>query len=689
MNGIVAEKKKHLIAPLLVSVLLLVLSIMTRMQAGSEEPWQLPAAIAASIFAGVLLYVPFSWKPLRAIWNLIVTLGTPVAAVFLVQNLNDDFSHGMLHKPMLTNMLIVNIVLYVLIYFFFAFLLGSVKWGYLIPNIAFLLIGVADYFVVMFRSSPIVPWDLFSLGTATSVAGNYSYELSWRLTFSVIGFFYLGVAGCKVSLKMHHLIIRLLLCVLLAGTFVYGVKELNKDEVKEWLQMDTTLFTPNVRYRNNGFLAAFLGNLHLIDVEKPEGYSVEKVEEMKAQIEADTSVPANVSASDTASSSLNETAAAAYKAGQTPNIVVVIDEAFSDLSTRGDFGVSEDPIPFFRQMQQENVGGQLLVSVKGGNTANTEYEFLSGDTMGFLPAGSVVFQQFIHDQVPALPSYLASLGYETIGIHPYLKSGWNRETVFPLLGFQKFLSKDDFADPVKVREYISDQSAFDKVIEQFENSQTDKPKFVYLMTMQNHSGYSKDYPGFTEEIKLTDISYENIQTRATEKYLTLTKYTDNALKDMMAYFNTFDEPTIVVMFGDHQPSDYVTTVIDQLTGYNPDSEDIEEAKQSYKVPYFVWNNFGMNMEDRELSSVNYLAADILDAAGIPLTDYQKFLLKMQEQIPAIAAGAYVDNNGTYHSLDEETDLSDLLNQYNILAYNHLTDFKNRVTDLFAKSANAN
>ena len=118
---------------------------------------------------------------------------------------------------------------------------------------------------------------------------------------------------------------------------------------------------------------------------------------------------------------------------EAPNIIVIMNEAFSDLSVLGDFKTNIDYMPNMRQMMKEYGGGNLMVSVKGGNTANTEYEFLAGDTMAFLPEGSVVYQQFIHDNVPALPSYLAGLGYDTIAIHPYNASGWERDKVYNLL----------------------------------------------------------------------------------------------------------------------------------------------------------------------------------------------------------------------------------------------------------------
>ena len=669
------------IASCFFTAVLVILTVLANLQdTQTEAGWRLPVMLLLAVAAGLLMHLripdvrkemaepaaPEGEKAERSlsifglIWNLLWTLTVPALSVYLVQHFVWD--PGRMYPKMLT----INLLLYYLIFLTLAFALGSIRWGYCIAAGFFFLVGVINYFVMQFRSGPIVPWDLFSLRTAASVADNYTYDISWRFTLTAAGFIFILIVCWKCRFRLHKLPVRAAGAIIAAALLIFGTARLQEKAVKDWLGMDQTLFTPSVRYRNNGLLAAFLGNIHLINVEKPENYSPEKVEQLKGEIKAQSSADEAESA-----------ASARY-----PNIIIIMDEAFSDLQVRGSFGVNHDYMPYFRKMMEENAGGHLMVSVKGGNTANTEYEFLAGDTMAFLPSGSVVYQQFIHDDVPALPSQLSALGYATTAIHPYNASGWDRDTVYPQLGFDTFLSLKNFTNPVKVRDYVSDESAFDKIIEVFEEN-PDQPKFIFEVTMQNHSGYSKEYEGFYETVELTDLSYSNTQTKAVQKYLTLIEKSDQALEQMMQYFNSIKEPTIIVMFGDHQPGDYITNVIDRMTGYDPDSEDLEEAQKAYIVPCFVWNNFGMELDLGEMTSVNYLAADILEAAKVPLTTYQSYLLQLQKKIPVICAGTYIDAEGIYHSFDEKDEENEAeLNNYNILQYNHLTDGGNRVEDMF-------
>lgn len=590
-------------------------------------------------------------------------------------------------------MILLNSIFFYLFYLGLAFLCGSFRWGYLIGTVVTIILGIANYFVVEFRSSPIVPWDLLSLGTAASVADNYTYTVSSQFVWIVVGFIGLMVLALLNTLRLKKLVFRIPAFVLCLALLIGTGAAIQHKSVKDFFGMDQTLFTPNVRYRNNGFVAAFVGNLHLINIEEPEGYSTDKVKEIAASVQEGEDEASNsddgqsVAAGNSDDKQKNEIGSdAEFNLEEAPNIIVIMDEAFADLKALGEFGTNQDYMPFMRQLMEEYTSGRLMVSVKGGNTANTEYEFLSGDTMAFLPSGSVVFQQYIKDDVPTLASNLQNLGYSTVGIHPYLGSGWDRNDVYPRLGLSRFLDIDSFVDPEYLRNYVSDKSAFDKIIEVFESKEEGEKQFIFEVTMQNHSGYSKDYPGFEASMKLTDFTTTSTSIQAAEKYLTLIRKSDEALEQLVTYFEQVDEPTVIVFFGDHQPSDYITNVISRITGYDGEGS-LEEYQQAFLVPYVIWNNFGLEKDtSMELTSVNYLGAYLMELLDMPMTQYQEFLMELKEALPVICAGTYIDKEGVYHSYSEENSIyEDLLNKYNILQYNHLTDGDNRVEEVFTLS----
>ena len=594
----------------------------------------------------------FRYKIKSKALTTVLMLAIPVAALMLMESYT--------HVPwdLTPPIFILNLVGYYLIYLLGTFLFGGVAGGYTFATLLFMCCGLANYCVVCFRSSPIVPWDIYSIRTAVSVADNYNVDITGKLIGVVLGFLALTVLGRVLPGKVKKLRIRLAgLALSICCVFGY-VKAVGSDAVIETVGLDTTLFTPNVLYRNNGLLAGFVGNIRFMKVEKPEGYSTKAAEEIAQSYQTQETTTAKK---------------------DLPNIIVIMNEAFSDLSVFGDFHVSEDYMPFIHSLDKNVLKGHAYVSVKGGNTANSEFEFLTGDSMAFMPTGSVPYQQYVKSEIPSLASRLGELGYTTTAIHPYYGSGWNRNTVYPLLGFDNMIFKDAFTAPKKIRNYISDESAFQKIIDLYEEKGTDEKLFTFEVTMQNHGGYSKDTDDFRESVYLTDELNQGTQVRAAEKYLTLIQKSDEAFKELVEYFEKQKEPTIILMFGDHQPSDYITNVI--LRELDLDRDESQDVYfDNYIVPYIMWSNYDMDTTQVENISLNYLSGLLMEKAGIGLTGYQQFLKDMQAELPVITANMVMEADG---DREPEKDVqSEWIENYNKLVYNHLCDKTGKLSGFF-------
>ena len=674
--------RKQAAAAIVATAAILILTAFTAYGSG-KDTLGITLGVLLGIAAGafVLLNIRFG-KILSAMLYLLL----PLAVVCALEN----YTHVITDLAPL--ILVLNLLFFYVLYGLLTALTGSVRMGFRLATLVPMLFGLTNYFVVSFRGSPIVPWDLLSFGTAASVADNYEFVLSWKAFYSVLAFIWMILLSSKSTVKLGRKKLRVIsIAAYVALMFLY-VGEIQNSAVQSFFGMDTTLFTLNVLYRNNGIAAAFLGNLRFLNIEQPSGYSVDKVEALMKQVEADEqgeedakNEPETDAQGETVQATQAETNATAEteapaSSGQYPNIVVIMNEAFSDLSVWGDFATSEEVMPFFKSLQQEAVGGELYVSVKGGNTANTEFEFLTGDTMGFLPKGSIPYQQYINDETPSLASYLKTLGYSTTAIHPYNRTGWDRDTVYEKFGFDEFLDKDSFSSPYRLRGYISDKSAFDKIREQFSIKGDDERKFIFEVTMQNHGGYSRETPDFNIYLTLPEVTGKTTSVVATEKYLTLINQTDRALEELIDYFKEQDEPVIVVMFGDHQPSDYITNVIQRICGATT-SDSLADLEQGYRVPFVMWSNYGLEHKYYDGISVNYLSSILMENAGIPLTGYQTFLKKLMETLPVINANVYQDADGNFYNYEDDA-YSGELKDYQMLQYNHLVDKKHRDDTFF-------
>lgn len=510
---------------------------------------------------------------------------------------------------------LLNIVLFELIMALLLFLFGKLKTALRCQTILFMIIGLANYYVLEFRSAPIMPWDILSIGTAASVANNFKYTLSKETVFVLIGFVILILLESKVTLELKKDWRIRTGGVLASFALLWGFTAmLHQDSTVARFKLYDKLFTPTVMSKRDGTAVAFLMELKYIVVEKPDGYNKEDAAALLASYDT------------------NDTESATH----TPNIIVIMNEAFSDLSVLRDFETNEDYMPFLHSLMQEGtpntISGHLNVSVLGGNTANTEFEFLTGNTMAFLPQGSVAYQQYVKSNDYSIATYLKSKGYDTIAMHPYNASGWDRDKVYPLLGFDTFYSLKDWVNPVKIRKYVSDQSCYDKIIELYEQKDANTPFFLFNVTMQNHSSYSEEYDNFHP-----DITVEGTSSKILPNYLSLIKLSDQALENLIEYFSQADEDTIIVFFGDHQPSNSVAAPVWKINGRSGDSLTEEEEALRYKVPFIIWANYDIEAASNVETSANYLGGHVLRAAGLPLYDYRNYLSQLEEQYPVLTA----------------------------------------------------
>lgn len=610
------------------------------------------------------------YKKYEIIFNVVLFSIFPIAAFYLME----FYEHNPFEEVRFMAGFF-NIILFELIAWILYFITGRAKWALRAVFIVAMVFGLINHYVMLFRSTPFVPWDIFSIGTATSVASNYDFAPTAGVVVVTVIFIALIMlmhfVDFRIKWKFRFRLIPTVLGILVLCLFVNALQD---EDFQTDNYLYPFLFTPAYMTKVNGMAVTFAMDLKFVAVDKPDGYSRQKAKELLD----------SYSGTDDNSDAANNTAIT--DKSDYPNIIVVMDEAFSDLSVLGDFDTNTDYMPFVHSLEKGNentITGYLNTSVCGGNTADTEFEFLTGNTMAFLPVGSIPYQQYIKSKTPSLASYLKSIGYATYAQHPYYSSGWNRDTVYPLLGFDNLSFMQDYSNQRFVREYISDETSFDKIIETYENKPDGQPAFIFNVTMQNHGGYTNTYYGFDNT-----VTADKLNNSALDQYLSLIKLTDEDLKNLIEYFSNVDEKTIVVFFGDHQPNDTVASSVLAANGMDYNNLSNEEFKLRYQVPYVIWANYDIDEAAGKDTSVNYLAANVLKAAGVPTNDYQSFLLKLQEEYPIISAvradktadktldKASNKSDKATGSKNKQAD-SDMLNDYKLLQYYRLFDWEDK------------
>ncbi len=553
---------------------------------------------------------------------------------------------------------IYNIAWYCVVTFLFYAIIGRAKPAISISNLLIYLAGVLNYLVYLFRGNPIIPSDLLAWQTGMSVASNYQVSFTTGFIIATIMMYTIMVIGSKFDDEQ----VRVSVAGRMVGVSFYSLFTavifllfFHTDIIKSQIRV-IDFFAPKYTYGTYGTAFGFVANVEAMEVEEPEGYTTDIVRELLSEAEKNSVL------------SKSETVK--------PNIVVIMNEAFSDPRMFGDYQTNISFLPNIDSLEGNTIKGTMYTSVFGGATSDTEYEFLTGNSMAVMPLNSVPYQQFITNSTNSLAATLKEQGYYNIAIHPYEPSGYKRDIVYPLLGFDEFLSKEDFQNPQMIRSYISDRESFKKIIEQYERK-GNQPLFIFNVTMQNHGGYSEESL-FDEKntVRLTQLpGYAQV-----EQYLSLLRETDKAFRTLVDYFSKEEEPTIILMFGDHQPVVY--SELHNLMETKSLMTLTQRDKSRYGVPFIMWANYDINEEDMDNISANYLSSYLLKTAGLAGTAYNEYLLQLQKDMPVINAHFYITKEGDCYPLSETTAYSKRLKEYQAVGYNNALDDKNKLWEYY-------
>ncbi|MDF2485373.1 MAG: Phosphoglycerol transferase, alkaline phosphatase superfamily, partial [Herbinix sp.] len=513
----------------------------------------------------------------------------PVISFIMIEVMVSNYNEDMFQQFWL-----YNVAWYYVIVFLFYVIMRNSSLSIIVSNFMIYLLGMVNYLVYLFRGNPIIPSDLLAWQTGMSVASNYQVSFTSGFLLATLIMYAVFVLVSKFGTG-HIRFSPINRMVGIATYFIFAsivfVLFFHTDLIISKIRV-IDFFAPKYTYCTYGTVFGFVANVEAMETQAPQGYTTDIVTELLSKAE--------------------EASVVADKVENKPNIIAIMNEAFSDLSMLGDYKTNMSYFPFLSTLNENTTKGTMYVSVFGGATSDTEYEFLTGNSMAVMPQNCVPYQQFITDTTDSLAATLKAQGYYNVAIHPYEPSGYKRDLVYPLLGFDEFLSEEDFENPQLIRSYISDRESYQKIIEQYE-TKGNQPLFVFNVTMQNHGGYSgaKVFDE-AETVRFTELKgYSKV-----EQYLSLLRESDKAFESLVDYFSKEEEPTILLMFGDHQPVIY-SEFLDQLEMEASSTSEINQRR--YMVPFILWANYDISEDDVDNISANYLSSYLLKTAGLPGT----------------------------------------------------------------------
>lgn len=580
--------------------------------------------------------------PVHPVIRILFALVIPLGCFYTFETLTHQMS------TMIELAKRLNIAFYYWLFLFVFFIAGRTSISMAICVSAIAIIGVGNYFVVMFRSNPIVPWDIYSFETAMGVADNYVFSVDWALAEHIAMFILMLIVGVRTNIRLNKKILRPILTVAMCIPAYFYISYLWQDNLERNTGLNDTLFNAKYMHSKDGFFVSFILDIHFLQIEEPKNYSDEY-----------------------ALSLLNEQEVEKVETPEElPDIIAIMDETFSDPAVLGEFETNKDYMPFVHSILRgevaNTISGYTDVSVLGGNTANSEFEFLTGNSMAFFPNGSVPYLQYIRDGISTIVPQLEEYGYTTYGTHPYRAKGWNREFIYDLMGFDYRYFQGSFPFEDKLRNYVSDEADFKSILEWRNN--TEGPFFMFNVTMQNHSNYGGDFDNF--DLQIVAKFKNTYSNKYLNKYLSLMYETDQDVASLLSELSQSDRKTIVVFWGDHQPNDYVVRPIYKEYGLDFDNQTYEQQQQRQKTPFFIWANYDIQEQTNVEISLNYLNILLFETAGLQLDEYQTFRKNLwQGQIPMMNAVGYRNDDGDLVEYDDAPEeIQNLLNEYQNIQY---------------------
>lgn len=524
--------------------------------------------------------------------------------------------------------------------------------------------GIAQYFVLDFKGVPIMPTDLLALETAAAVGGGYEYVLTSQM---VIALCTAGICTCALSFVMPgRRSSRKALAANAAANIATGLVLIaglshtyNTVKLEEVLAYSYDRWMPIGTYQTLGFVPAFVEIVQDLAIPVPENYSAAAAEETEsglvAQFESSLAITPERQAASTQFEELQ------------PTVIAVMNETFTDLSMYEELRTAGYNGPeFYNSLAGTLQRGSLLVPAFGGGTANSEFEFLTGNSISFIGTGKYPYQLYDLTESNSLAKQFAEIGYTATAMHPENPVNWKRSTAYEQLGFDSFLSIGDFEGAPWYHSGVTDGATYDKILELLE--QDAAPQFILDVTMQNHGGYGAGSVPAGDEVNLhvEGIEDGDFYTQL-GVYLACIEKSDDDLAYFIEQLSALDRPVVLVFFGDHQPG--FSATLDEA--FYSGEEAWSREMRKYESTYMVWANYevaGGALDVSQVSSSSQLAAQVLYRIGAPLTDRQKADLVLAQAVPAVGLSGYAGSDGLRYALDPSSPYYEMVNQVQTIQY---------------------
>lgn len=532
------------------------------------------------------------------------------------------------------------------------------------------VLALVNYYTRDLHGSAVMPEDVLNLSTAAEVMGSYTLQITGTVVAIVLLYLpvllaaWLQVRLCadlpkraapKARAARYAGCAAGIFAILYAGYFAPFAPLPRSDAGWTW----------QTAYYRHGFLASSVETCRLLGdaVIQPAGYDEAALPDIAAAAERPNA-----------------------ETDDRPDILLILSESLYDFSLVTDPQTDAELMPVIRALPNA-VRGHTVSANVGGGTNVTEYEMLTSNSAMLVPTVTP-FNGLDFSDANSVVGYLKSLGYTTMAAHPYAASNYNRDVVWQQLGFDETHFMQDFPtqETYGARPYQTDSATYRDWQALYEAMPADKPRFSFLVSIQTHGDYTMNDD--TQNLVHAATDYGAFD-HTMDEYLSCVQMSDAAFGELCDYFTDLYARTgrkvIVAMAGDHAPS-FVTHVSDPALGQGSELTLLQRS-----TPFVIWANYPLPHADAAQNPADplnrmdmvMLTPTLLEQAGLPLSDYYRYLLTLKDTAPVVTgAEDYTLPDGTAAAFGEDAARDALVRGYFDLEFNNIGTRANRVQAIF-------
>ena len=559
------------------------------------------------------------------ILQFFVVPGVLLALMILVQNYLVNQWPILHHKP-----LIFTYTLLVYIQVLLIALTGNLKRSTIIMSVTLWVLELINIFRYKYTHEPVTFSDFVftsNIGQILTIVKDDIFKRIWSFAPVFLGFGVLlsfliyGTHKFNIKPKKAYRISTGIVSFVVLFIIFFPTKWMrnfalsviyDRDKLTDYWHNTTNM----MYYTQEGLIGGMYVNLQESRIFEPDNYEPEKLGDILDKYEK------------------NEPESVWEKS----NIIVTFSESFFDVSLLEEDVTFSNPVTAnYNRLKDEGIFVDMITPTYGGVSCNVEFEFLTGFSLDYFGKGYIPFMtMYNRDKYNDRPSLLKELknnGYFTKVV--FGKDFFKSKKVYERIGVGEYEEKD-----VKSHYkgyYTSDEYLIDEAIKALENKSPDEKLFYMNCTIESHMPFIEEkYDKYDFEIETTTLNKK--QTEVIKSYAQSCYDADKELGRLYDYIQTFDEPTILVFFGDHLPyladPDTSDDLLASLKYFNTGDSKLD-AYRKYNTGALILANFDLGEDlNMRFMSPDMLLTTIVNKMGLDLNSYYKWLYDTKNDYPS-------------------------------------------------------